>query len=100
MFWKIIEKRDQRKIDKFYKKGFKEGSNHILIFLTDGPITPFNNTIEVMDRMTEYMISYKDAELKCDSGNPEMIKAFMSGYNNAAVKMGIVIKQNMSEKKE
>lgn len=100
MFRKIIEKREQRKKDKLYKKGFKEGSNDILIFLTDGPITPFNNTIEVMDRMTEYMISYKDAELKCDSGNPEMIKAFMSGYNNAAVKMGIVIKQNMSEKKE
>lgn len=100
MFRKIIEKREQRKKDKFYKKGFKEGSNDILIFLTDGPINAFSSPIEVMDRMTEYMISYKDAELRCNSGNSQMIKAFMSGYNNAAVKIGILIKQNMSSQKQ
>jgi regulation of enolase protein 1 (concanavalin A-like superfamily) len=98
MFRKIIDKIKQRKKNKFYKEGFIVGSNDILIFLSDDSvITKFNTSVEVMDRMYGYMISYQDAGLKCRSNNPEMIKAFMSGYNNAAVKMGIVIKQNMSE---
>lgn len=84
MFRKIIEKREQRKKDKFYKKGFKEGSNDILIFLTDGPITPFNNTIEVMDRMTEYMISYKDADKLLKSLNEKDI-VFIVGCSNLIV---------------
>lgn len=100
MFRKIKEKREQRKRELFYKEGFKEGSNDILILLSVEPVTIFSNAHEVMDRMTDYMISFRESETKCHSGNPEMIKAFMSGYNTAVVKMGIVIKLNMSEKIE
>lgn len=98
MLKKMLEKRRLKKYDVYYKEGFKEGSYDTVVLLTTEPVPVFDNPDEIIDIMSDHMITFTTASKKCHSRDPEMINAFMSGYNKALAKVGKVLKQKMLHK--
>lgn len=98
MLKKILEKRNLKKRDAFYLEGFKEGSYDVVVLLTTEPVPVFNEPDEIIDMMSDRMITFTQASEKCKSRDPEMIKGFMSGYNKALAKVSKVLKQRMLDR--
>jgi len=100
MLKKMLEKRNLKKRDTFYLKGFKEGSYDVVVLLTTEPIPVFTHPDEIIDTMSDRMISFTQASEKCKSRDPEMIKGFMSGYNKAMAKVSKAFKHQMLARDE
>lgn len=84
-----------KKISNFKKQGFSDGSLDVLVLLSTNPVFLFDNPDIIVSQLSEYMIAEREAEKKVKTKDKVMLNAYMSGYNNAFLQMGLVIKMNI-----